>query len=163
VCQPCLICKSCGISKFCCPSNPSSCCNSMSCGRGIPITFNCSSNCLLMCILACGMHTRALVDSDPWQQSHTKPMIFLAGLPRFLQTKGCAKQKSVQRSPTIRFTDSVCIEDRKFDNFFTVRKWRWWWRFEHLPKYCNLSGVLNIPPNTKVRQVEHLKNVHHRN
>jgi len=36
---------------------------------------------------------------------------FLAGLPKFLQKRGCAKQKSLQRPPTIRFTDSVCIED----------------------------------------------------
>jgi len=32
---------------------------------------------------------------------------FPAGLSRFLQTRGCGKQKSLQRPPTIRFTDSV--------------------------------------------------------
>ena len=32
---------------------------------------------------------------------------FPAGRPRFLQTRGCVKQKSLQRPPTICFTDSV--------------------------------------------------------
>ena len=67
---------------------------------------------------------------------------FLAGLPRFLQTRGCAKQKSLQRPPTIRFTDSVCMKDGILFNFFTVMRWRWLWRFEHLLKYWNLYVIL---------------------
>jgi len=41
----------------------------------------------------------------------TSPQIVKSLLPKFLQTRGCAKEKSLQRPPTIRFTDSVCIED----------------------------------------------------
>ena len=51
---------------------------------------------------------------------------FPAGLSRFLQTRGCVKQKSLQRPPTIRFTESVCIKDwRILSKFFTVLRWRW--------------------------------------
>ena len=52
----------------------------------------------------------------PWVQKSPSAI----GLSRFLQTGGCAKQKSLQRPPTIRFTNSVCIEDGYFDNFCTV-------------------------------------------
>ena len=34
---------------------------------------------------------------------------FPAGLSRFLQTRGCVKQKSLQRPPSIRFSDSVIL------------------------------------------------------
>jgi len=64
---------------------------------------------------------------------------FLVGLPRFLQTRGCAKQKSLQHPPTIRCTDSVCVLRTKMLIFF---------RFGGGGGGC--GGDLNISPNTAI-------------
>ena len=37
---------------------------------------------------------------------------------RFLQTRGCAKQKSLQRPPTIRYSEAVSIVDEIPFNFY---------------------------------------------
>jgi len=43
----------------------------------------------------------------PESAEGSKERRFLAGLPRFLQTRVYAKQKSLQRFPKVRFSDSV--------------------------------------------------------